>query len=487
MEGPLWDIIVIGEGISGCTAAHELTKAGKRVALLEASDRFGGRTCCVKSPNGHSVDLGGQWVYDKGQPNITKLLQELSIPTFPQHCTGIKCLELKDGTKSRYNSSIPSLPVHALLDLQVNGLSKLDTLSKLISVENPCLYNKAIEMDGMTVADLANKYMWTSAARQMIAVAVQTIFGMEMEDISALFFLFYVNAAGGVDNLVEIENGAQQDRIKGGTGEIFAKILPKLDHAILGTPVLEIRQKESQGEVEIVAGSQEKRSVFRARHVILAIPPTQAAQIEFSPPLPLPRLQMMRRGVMGTLIKIVLGYSTPFWRNAGFSGELVCYGADPLTQPVNLAYDACTVGYETDENWKKDDPNAKIEHFAIVAFISGAFAVFWSEKSEQERKEAVLAHLAKHFGEEINEPLYYMEKDWAKEKYTKGCPVVILPPGVLAQSCKVSPKAPKYPLREPVGLCHFAGTETATEWVGFMDGAAQSGLRAASEIIKRQG
>lgn len=50
---------------------------------------------------------------------------------------------------------------------------------------------------------------------------------------------------------------------------------------------------------------------------------------------------MMRRGVMGTLIKIILGYNTPFWRTAGYSGELVCYGGDPLLQPVNLVYDAC--------------------------------------------------------------------------------------------------------------------------------------------------
>jgi hypothetical protein len=84
---------------------------------------------------------------------------------------------------------------------------------------------------------------------------------------------------------------------------------------------------------------------------------------------------------MGSLIKIILGYSSPFWRNTGFSGELVCCGGDPLTQPVNLAYDACTVGYEVGENWTKEEGGEKNEHYAIVAFISGAFAVFWSEVS----------------------------------------------------------------------------------------------------------
>jgi len=304
-----------------------------------------------------------------------------------------------------------------------------------------------------------------------------------------------VNAAKGVDNLIEIENGAQQDRIKGGTGEIFAKLLPKLEHTILGMPVFAINQKEREGEVEVIAGEREKQTVFRARHVILAIPPTQASFIDFAPPLPPLRQQMMRRGVMGTLIKVVLGYSSPFWRKKGFSGELVCYGGDPLAQPVNLAYDACgweVGGVKEVKEWERERENdggeseVGNEHVAVVAFISGAFAVFWSGRSEEERKSAVVNHLAKHFGEEAKTPIYYLEKDWTKEKYTKGCPVVIFPPGVLSLACKVSPKAPNYALREPVGRCHFAGTETATSWVGFMDGAVQSAIRVSHEIIKLQ-
>jgi hypothetical protein len=83
---------------------------------------------------------------------------------------------------------------------------------------------------------------------------------------------------------------------------------------------------------------------------------------------------------MGSLIKVILVYSSPVWRKAGFSGELVCYGGYPLTQPVNLVYDAC--GYEVSKNWTKEDDRGENEigqHFTIVAFISGAFAVFWSD------------------------------------------------------------------------------------------------------------
>merc|ERR1712137_147932 len=77
---------------------------------------------------------------------------------------------------------------------------------------------------------------------------------------------------------------------------------------------------------------------------------------------------------------------------------------------------------------------------------------------------------------EMLEPVAYVEKDWCAEEFSKGCYVASMPPSVLSTMGHV--------LREPVGRIHFAGTETASKWVGYMDGAIEAGERAARETLQ---
>ena len=94
-----------------------------------------------------------------------------------------------------------------------------------------------------------------------------------------------------------------------------------------------------------------------------------------------------------------------------------------------------------------------------------------------ERRHQALAALARSFGPEALEPLAYVEQDWAQEPWSRGCPVGLCGPQVLSQYGAA--------LAAPVGRLHFAGTETATRWTGYMDGALTSGDRAAAEVLAR--
>ena len=73
-----------------------------------------------------------------------------------------------------------------------------------------------------------------------------------------------------------------------------------------------------------------------------------------------------------------------------------------------------------------------------------------------------------------NQPADYIEHDWTAEQWTRGCCGAHFPPGTWTQFGPA--------LRRPSGLLHWAGTETATEWSGYMNGAVQSGKRAAEEV-----
>ena len=97
-----------------------------------------------------------------------------------------------------------------------------------------------------------------------------------------------------------------------------------------------------------------------------------------------------------------------------------------------------------------------------------------SEFADRNVREArVLEELARYFGKQAIEAVGYVEKDWATDPFSTGC-ITPLTPGILSESGPA--------LREPTGLIHWAGTETAMAWCGFMDGAVRSGERAAAEI-----
>ncbi|CAJ1395661.1 unnamed protein product [Effrenium voratum] len=210
--------------------------------------------------------------------------------------------------------------------------------------------------------------------------------------------------------------------------------------------------KTSEGSVE-VRGSG---STTRCSRLVCALPPANLKAVTFEPPLPSSRQALHEANFIGCIIKSVIRYGQPFWRNKGFSGEVVAEST--AEEPVFNCYDHC-IGDS---------------HF-LVCFMNGAPAKLWSSRSQAERKEVVLKQLTKWFGQEANEPLEFLEKDWVADEFTTGCPVGCYPPNTLAPHMQA--------LREPCGLIHWAGTESADSCQGFMDGAVQAAQRCAREVI----
>jgi monoamine oxidase len=126
-----------------------------------------------------------------------------------------------------------------------------------------------------------------------------------------------------------------------------------------------------------------------------------------------------------------------------------------------------------------DNTSADGEHPALLAFSVGAAARRLGAMAPEDRRRAVLDRLVAAFGSRAAEPSAFVEKDWSADPWTRGCPTGIMPPGVMSVFGPA--------LRAPVGPIHWAGTETATEWTGYMDGAVQSGERAAAEVLAALG
>jgi monoamine oxidase len=165
---------------------------------------------------------------------------------------------------------------------------------------------------------------------------------------------------------------------------------------------------------------------------------------------------LVQRFPQGDLTKVTVVYDAPFWRDAGLTGTAVS-----LNGPVNATFD---------DSPRSGSPGV------IFGFVGGDESRAFAALSEAERRAAVLKNFVDYFGPQAASPIDYFETHWLDEEWTRGCPVGILAPGVLQQYGPA--------IREPVGRVHWAGTETSTYWMGYMDGAVRSGKRAAAEALE---
>jgi monoamine oxidase len=442
------DVAIVGAGVAGLVAARELVRRGHTVVVLEARGRVGGRVLNEEICDGIAIEMGGQWV-GPGQDRVLGLIDELGLSTFPTYTEGRHILEIGD-TRTQYTGRIPLLNPLILADVGWAQFA-LRQAARRIPPGAPWTARDADRLDGQTFASWLSRRVRTDSGRAIMRMATEAIFAAEPEDMSALWALFYIRAAGGLDALIGVTGGAQQDRVVGGSQRIALALAEQLaDRVILDTPVTAIDWNSTGVRVR---GTHD---IYHAERAIIAIPPPLTARIRFDPPLPADRDQLVQRMPMGRVIKINVAYPEPFWRSDGLSGQ-----ANSDSRPLGTVFDNTPPG---------STPGV------LVGFLDGKHADTAARLTSEERRRRVLADLCGYFGPAAAEPRAYRERDWAAEEYSRGCYGAFATPAALTRFGRW--------LRTPVGPLHWAGTETATRWAGYIDGAIESGQRAADEAAR---
>jgi monoamine oxidase len=441
------DVVVVGAGIAGLMAARELVAAGKHVVVLEARDRVGGRVLNHRLSDGTTVELGGQWI-GPTQLRMAKLAAELGLGTFPTYNTGDHLLRFGD-KQGRYRGTIPRLGPLVLTDIG-QAQARFDRLAARVPLEVPWTADRAEELDGQTFETWIRRNAFTGKGRELLRLFAESVFAAQASDLSLLHALFYTHSGGGVDALAGTRGGAQQDRFVGGSQLVPIRLAEQLgDRVRLGVPV---RRIEQRGEGVTVSGDS---LAVTARRVVVAVPLALAGRIVYEPPLPGVRDQLTHRAPAGSVIKCHAVYDRPFWRDAGLTGQ-----AAGDRGPVKIAFD----------NSPPDGSPG-----VLLAFLEGAAARHFHRADPEDRRAAVIGSLVDFFGPRAAEPVEYVDLDWSEEEWTRGCYGAFFGPGVWTHYGRA--------VRGPIGRIHWAGAETATVWAGYMDGAVQSGERAAAEVL----
>lgn len=445
------DVVVAGGGLSGLTAAHRLSESGLEVLVLEARDRVGGRVLSREAPGDARgrIDLGAQWI-GAGHDRVRELARRAGVTCYATHEAG-EALVHFDGKTVRLNEDDPPGGT-ATVEEFLRSVEQLELLAGRVPSEAPWDAEEAACWDRRTVRRWIDENTSSGPSRWLLETALRTILACELHEVSLLHLLFYIQSSGGLQYLMDARGGAQAEQCLEGTGRLARWLAEQLDDRIhLGRAVRRV--------VRHHRGVWFEGSDYRvgARFGVVALPPTLAGRLVYQPPLPAGRDQLTQRTPAGRVIKFHAIYDTPFWRDEGLSGTALSDGG-----PFRVVLDGGA-------------PDADAGF--LVGFLEGDEAGRAARLPDDRRRRKVLEGLENLFGPAARSPRAYRDRDWSRAPYTRGCYGAYFPPGTWT--------AHGPHLREPVGRLHWAGTETAAAYAGYMEGAVRAGERVARKIEAR--
>ncbi len=465
------DVVIIGAGPSGLTAAYRLQQAGHTVAVLEARERVGGRTW-NGDIDGAFIEIGGQWI-SPDQTELSALVEELGLQTFSRYREGESIYKALDGSIKRYSGDI--FPVSEKTKSEMLRLiDVMDKLAAEIGVEEPWAHPKAKELDSISFREWLKQQTDDDEARNNISLFIAGAMLTKPEyAFSTLQAVLMAASAGSFSNLVD-EDFILDKRVLGGMQSVSLKLAEKVgkENIVLGHPVRVLRWQE-EGEYPVLAEAEDFSEAgvanpdggvkVRAKYAIMAVPPNLYSRVSFVPALDRRQHQMHQHQSLGLVIKVHAVYDTPFWREDGLSGT--CFACENLVQEIydNTNYDPATGKEE--------------ERGTLVGFVSDEKADYLFTLTAEERKQKILESMAEMLGEKTLHPVAYYESDWGAEEWTRGAYAASYDLGGLSRYGAYQAEA--------VGPIYWSCSDIASDGYQHVDGAVRMGKKTAELLHQK--
>ncbi|MFD4439435.1 flavin monoamine oxidase family protein [Nocardia sp. NPDC058519] len=422
-------VAVVGAGLAGLTAARALHRAGVDVLVLEAADRLGGRAMSETTALGSRVDLGGQWI-GHDHHRLAALATEFGATRFRMHTTPVPTI--LDGARR----VLPGAP------------STLATVGLLLSLEVLSHIHPRRRWDTTTVADWLAKVPGRTP-RRLLELAALISWTADLDRLSVQTMMTLIRLQGGLRTMLSTTGGAQEDLLVEGVGTLVDGLADELGPRVrLGHRVTSIGEGADGVTLATTAGT------VHATKVVVTVPPPLLDRISFQPSLPPDRVAAATRTYMGSVYKAIAVFDRPFWRDRGKNAEIVV-----LDAPRIAVFDTSP----------PDGPG----HLCML--VGGPHARALDQLDAASRRETILGPLVSWLGTEVLEPVSWHEKAWHLDDNVGGGYFAVPEPGATDALMPLP--------FTPVGEIHWAGTETAVDHPGYLDGAIESGTRVAHEVL----
>ena len=446
------DCVVVGAGLSGLAAARRLTAAGRNVVVVEARERPGGRVVNVDTLSGNLHFDGGAEFIGPTQNHIQALADEFGVATLPTYNEGTN-LYYHDGQITPYPAAI-GIPINQSIGETATAIAKLSAICLTIKPGRPWENLLAGYWDSITFQDWINRTVVTADAKLQLSLICSSTLSVAPDEVSALFMFNYIASAGDENNpgtmfrLLNTSGGAQERFFDGGAFRVPEAMANTLAGKIVyNAPVSTIDTRTGKAVVTTSAGT------FSGKRVIVAMSPAIAGRISYPGGLTVNRNRLHTQMKMGYEGKFQAAYDTPFWRERGLTGQVIGNGG-----PVDVTFET----YSQGKHW-------------LMGFISGDNMQRLDSAPAEQLVEECTQSLMDYFGEDARSLMVDKGyRRWDTDPYAWGGPTAVAGPNVLTRAGTA--------LRQPIGPIHWAGTESAIYWQGYMDGAVTAGYRTADEV-----
>jgi monoamine oxidase len=432
-------VVVVGAGFSGLAAAYELSRAGYEVTVVEARNRVGGRVISFSDiVPGKNVEGGGEligsnhpaWVGYAKQFNLEFLEVSEEDAEFPV---------VLDGKRLSGDDS------EALWEDMEKAFNTIVADAGKIDAERPWTSPNAAALDKRTLASWIAALDASPLCKEGLRTVMTADNGVITEWQSYLANLAMVKG-GGLD---KYWTESEVYRCDGGNQQLATKLVAAIGAGRVMTrmPVQSITVTANGVRIALASGK-----ALDADHVVLTAPPPVWNKIAIDPALPIGLIPQM-----GTNVKCLFGMKAPFWRRAELAPELLSDG------PVNMT-------------WHSTDGQDGAGE-GLVAFSGGPSADVCREWGTR-RIDSYLAEMEKVYRNIRGSYVRARFMDWPGDPWAKASYSFPAPGQVTAQG-------PTF--YDGIGRLHFAGEYTSYAFMGYMEGALNSGAAVAKRIATRDG